>query len=481
MFKKYAPSFLSKFRGSMTSTTCRSESSFRRIADLKSDERNVSIKGWISALRKMKDNVFVDVIDGSSYQPLQVVLFKSDAPEALQYGCSVKVKGDLVKNKNSQIEMQNSELEVIGQCDLGEGFPFAPRKKYSMDYVRQFLHFRPRYSGFNSLFRLRNEATSGIHAFYKEKGYINVHTPILTSNDCEGAGEVFVVDKPPRRRGKNYTPEEPVRFFDDEAYLTVSGQLHLEVAARGLGQVYCFGPTFRAENSKSRLHLSEFYMLEAETTTLDSLEELTEAVQDLVHSVTNHLIHNCSEDLEICRKTMGDSNLSELVSNVEDMLAPFPTMTYDEAAQILLSNSDKLKTRFSVGENFTKEHELFLVRHNNNVPVFIVEWPRKIKPFYMKSMKEDSNKVLAFDLLCPNVGEVCGGSFREDDLDHLSEVLKKNRLSDKLDWYLELRKFGNVATCGYGLGFERYLQVLLQILNIKDVIPFPRWPHNCRL
>ncbi|KAF6209948.1 hypothetical protein GE061_015703 [Apolygus lucorum] len=480
MFKKYVPRILSNFGGRMAISR-RSESSFRRIADLKSDEKNVSIKGWISALRKMKDNVFVDVVDGSSSRPLQVVLLKNNVPEALQYGCSVKVKGDLVQNVNSQIEMQNSDLEVIGKCDLAEGFPFAPKKKYNMDYVRQFLHFRPRYSGFNSLFRLRNEATLGIHAFYKEKGYINVHTPILTSNDCEGAGEVFIVDKPPRSRGKKSAPEEPVRFFDDEAYLTVSGQLHLEVAARGLGQVYCFGPTFRAENSKSRLHLSEFYMLEAEATTIESLEELTEAVQDLVHFVTNHLIENCSHDLEICRKTMGDSNLSDLVSNVEDMLAPFQTMTYDDAAQVLLSNSDKLKTRFKNGENFTKEHELFLVKHNNNVPVFVVEWPKKIKPFYMKSMKEDDNKVLAFDLLCPNVGEVCGGSFREDDLDQLAGVLKKHRLSDSLDWYLELRKFGNVATSGYGMGFERYLQVLLQILNIKDVMPFPRWPHNCRL
>ena len=179
----------------------------------------------------MKENIFIDVIDGSSPQPLQVVIPKSKAPENLHYGCSVSVKGDLVGNNHNQLEMQNTDLEVIGSCDLGEGFPFAPKKKYSPDYVRQFLHFRPRYSGFNSLFRIRNEATLGIQSFYKEKGYFNVHTPILTSNDCEGAGEVFVVDKPAYNRGKQ-SYDKPMRFFDDEAYLTVSGQLHLEVAAR---------------------------------------------------------------------------------------------------------------------------------------------------------------------------------------------------------------------------------------------------------
>ncbi|CAB0008583.1 unnamed protein product [Nesidiocoris tenuis] len=455
------------------------DKSFRRIVNLKPNEKSVAVKGWVSSLRKMKDTLFVDVLDGSSCRPLQIVVLKAEAPDNLQCGCSIEASGDLVENQNAQTEMQNAELSVVGPCNLEDGYPFAPRKRYTSDYVRQFLHLRHRYSGYNSLLRIRNEATLAVHSYYKEKGYINVHTPILTSNDCEGAGETFVADKfRPTGKGRE---KGPTGFFDDDAYLTVSGQLHLEVAARGLSQVYTFGPTFRAENSKSRLHLSEFYMLEAETTMLQTLDDLVESVQELIHYMTHCLISNCLSDLEKCRKELGDPNLADSLTNFDDMMSNFTTMSYREAADILLNNADKLKTAFRDGQNFTKEQELFIVKHNNNVPVFVVEWPRSVKPFYMKSTAGDEKKVMAFDLLCPNVGEICGGSYREDDYARLASVLKQHRLQETLDWYLELRKFGNVTTCGYGLGFERYLQVLLQILNIKDVIPFPRWPHNCKL
>lgn len=296
-----------------------------------------------------------------------------------------------------------------------------------------------------------------------------MHTPILTSNDCEGAGEVFKVLPESNSLMKTMLKEgqnQDEAYFNRKTFLTVSGQLHLEAAAHGLSKVYTFGPTFRAENSKSRFHLSEFYMIEAEIAFVDNVQVLTRFVEDLLKKVTGKLFGQMGEDFDRCQ---GSEECPWL--NKE-----FPTITYKQAVDILNNKTDNFKESFNPNEGFSKEHELFLVKQFDNIPVFVINWPKEMKPFYMKENPDGT--VAAFDLLCPTVGELVGGSLRENDYNNLSRKTPKD---NNLDWYLELRKFGSVKTGGFGLGFERYLQTILGISNIKDTIPFPRWPHNCSL
>lgn len=364
-------------------------------------------------------------------------------------------------------------MEIYGPCVISDGYPFAPRKDYSPDYIRKYLHFRPRTQKFSSLLRIRSATVNAIHNFFTQEKYVNIHTPILTSNDCEGAGEIFKVLPDCatllKSMAKDGVPIEQ-SFFDNKAFLSVSGQLHLEAAVHGLSKVYSFGPTFRAENSKSRLHLSEFYMLETEIAFIDRIEHLLDNVEKLIKSVTNTILETLEDDVKICQT----NNL-----NVSWLNKAFEIITFDDANQIVTKNLDKFTGRPNSNGGFSKEQELFLVNHFGNVPVFVINWPKKFKPFYMKESKSDNTKVLAFDLLVPNVGELVGGSLRENNIDKLRNSIPDEIIN--LDWYLELRKFGSVPTGGYGLGFERYLMFLLGIENIKDVIPFPRWPHNCSL
>ncbi|XP_073987365.1 asparagine--tRNA ligase, mitochondrial [Rhodnius prolixus] len=441
----------------------------KRIADIlhtsPSENSSSTIKGWVRAVRKMKDNVFVDVDDGSCAQRLQVVLEKT-AADSVDYGSSVEVTGHLSKTPSGQLELKGEDIVVLGAGKLNDGYPFAPRKSYSTDYCRQYLHLRPRIAHFASVLRIRNAASIAIRKFFQEKNYIEIHTPILTSNDCEGAGEVFTAV------ASTTSPKE--LFFDVNAYLTVSAQLHLEVMARSLSQVYCFGPTFRAENSKSRFHLAEFYMLEAETALVKSVEDLTSFIEDMLKHICNNLLNTNEPDVELCRKKFSESNFK-----LEQALQkPWITMTYNEAANILKTHSTSLKVPHKPDTSFTKEHELFLTNHNNNTPIFLVEWPVTLKPFYMRINRNDNRTVDAFDLIFPSVGEICGGSLREDDFNRLKVNVEKIK---GLEWYLELRKFGNVLTGGFGIGFDRFLMALLNVNNIKDTIPFPRFPHHCQI
>nr|CAD7456297.1 unnamed protein product [Timema tahoe] len=440
------------------------------------------IKGWVRAHRKMKDIAFVDVNDGSCSEGLQVIIPKSLQPQNLSFGSSVEVHGTLTINPNEQIEMVAEDIKVVGPCIVSEGYPFSARKVYPPDYVRLFPHLRPRTKQFGSLLRVRDAATRAIFELLHAQGFVNVHTPLLTSNDCEGAGEVFLVQpdsevlkKEMAKDGK--CPEEA--YFDSKAFLTVSGQLHLEAVARGLSKVYTFGPTFRAENSRTRHHLSEFYMLEMEMAFLENLSDLSTFIEAFVKGVTSKVLEECEVDvqtlLQQASKEGEHLTLSELTQR------PFVTVSYDEAVSILERHSEQLESRVRRGEDLSKVHELFLVKHCGGGPVFVVEWPRKIKPFYMKCVAGDTDKVAALDLLVPRVGELCGGSLREDNYTVLQQKLQSSNLEESLAWYLELRKYGNTPTGGFGLGFERYLQYILGIQNIKDTIPFPRWPHNCKL
>ncbi|XP_012286759.1 probable asparagine--tRNA ligase, mitochondrial isoform X2 [Orussus abietinus] len=418
----------------------------------------------------MKNNIFIDINDGSSSEFLQVVTPKSDKLCNLTCGSSVVVEGTLATAPNGRMELRANDVLVIGTCDVNDQYPFLPRKQYSPDYVRQYLHLRPRTKSFSALLRLRDIASTAVVDHFRARNFISVHTPILTSNDCEGAGEVFKVQPDSvellKSMEKDSIPHEEA-FFNTKAYLTVSGQLHLEALARALSKVYCFGPTFRAENSKSRLHLSEFYMLEAEAAFITEIEDIAKEAELLVKSLTTALLDKGSKDFSVIG-----------ASEPEWLNKSFTYMTYDEAVNILQHNEKLFTHPIKYGDAFSKEHELLLVRHNNEIPLFVINWPSQIKPFYMREYPNDPSKVAAMDLLAPHVGELVGGSVREENYAKLHSKLP---IGLNLEWYLELRKYGNVPTAGFGMGFERFLQCVLGVPNIKDVIPFPRWPHNCGL
>jgi asparaginyl-tRNA synthetase len=325
----------------------------------------------------------------------------------------------------------------------------------------------------NSTWRTRHQAAKLFRDYLNDENYTEINTPILTSNDCEGAGETFLVRPANQELLKNMVKQNVSlenAYFDHATFLTVSGQLHLEAMSHGLGNTYTFGPTFRAENCKSPIHLSEFYMLEIEKVFVDSLDDLIEVTESIVKSVTRKLLDNCQEDILKVRnqKSLEDFDWLE---------KKFPIVKYEEAIRILAKNQSELKSKVDFQEGISKEQELFLVKHFK-CPVFVIDWPISIKSFYMREKKSEPGIVEALDLLVPHVGELVGGSVREDDYDRLKDKLPN---LESLNWYLDLRKYGSVTTAGFGLGFERYLQWILNIHNIKDVIPFPRWAHNCSL
>lgn len=458
----------------------------------------MTIQGWVKSKRKMKMVTFIDVSDGSSSEKLQIALPKK-VPSHFDVGASVKICGTVQTfGQKGQIELLADSVELIGPCNIDEGYPFAPRKTYSLEYIRQNLLYRPRTNMFSSVLRLRSNAADAFRHHLNKEGFYEVNVPILTSSDCEGAGEVFSVKPNNQQLLKSMVKagqSEESAFFNSKVYLTVSGQMHLESAVRGLSHVYTFGPTFRAENSKSRLHLSEFYMLEAEEILYNkSLETVINTIEKMLRNVTQNLLDSCIAELEcvknvqIQQKKSGE-NVVEYeadpldVENIQKTFlssSPYTIMTYREAIDILSRSKEIFKAMPQFEDGLSKEHELYLVKHNKNRPIFVIDWPAHLKAFYMKGSK-DGSMVEALDLLVPIVGELCGGSVRENDPNILSSKMKKLGLEDTLAWYTELRRFGNVSTGGFGMGFERYLQCLLNITNIKDVMPFPRWPHNCQM
>uniref|UniRef100_A0A7G3AP64 asparagine--tRNA ligase n=1 Tax=Lutzomyia longipalpis TaxID=7200 RepID=A0A7G3AP64_LUTLO len=454
----------------------RSAHTYVRIADLKTCKQgdNVTIKGWINNARKMKKTSFVDIVDGSSAAPLQVVLGKELSASAdVTFGSSVVTSGTLGSTPKGQIELRAEEYHLIGACPIDEGFPFAAKHTYSPDYLREHLHLRSRIPSFAATLRVRNAAQRAFVDFLHNRGFLHIHTPVLTASDCEGAGEVFRVrpdsDELLRGMQKEDVPQEEA-FFDHRTYLSVSGQLHLEAMAHGIGNCFTFGPTFRAENNKSPIHLSEFYMLEAEQVFTSSLSDCIHLIGDMVRNVTQELLENCTEDIALCH---GDST-GDLFPWLREY-REFPVLTFREAVEILQKNTESLRVPIVPEEGLMKSHELFLTDFCRS-PVFIVDWPHTLKPFYMRPKDTDPTLVDALDFLVPRIGELVGGSLRENDYERL-----KKKLPAGSEWYLSLRRFGGIPTAGFGMGFERYLQFLLNVHNIRDVIPFPRWPHSCNL
>ncbi|XP_030758301.1 probable asparagine--tRNA ligase, mitochondrial isoform X2 [Sitophilus oryzae] len=340
----------------------------------------ISIQGWVKSVRKQKNVTFCDINDGSTVKHLQVVL-QDKSNIKITVGSSVQAFGTVCKSPKGVNEIEAKNITVIGECDIEKGYPFAPRKQYAPEYIREYLHLRPKTKKFSSVLRVRHGATLAFHNYLDRNGYVCVQTPILTSNDCEGAGEVFKVVPDNNNLLKSMAKENvniEDAYFDKKSFLTVSGQLHLETAAHALKQVYCFGPAFRAENSQSRHHLSEFYMLELEKAFLTSLDNLLEITEDLIKGVTKHLLDRYTDDIYVC---------TENKHNFSWVDKKFKVLTYFEAADIV---TNKLSKPLKYKGAFSKEHELALTEYFENIPVFVINWPKLEKPFYMKEI-EDSN------------------------------------------------------------------------------------------
>ncbi|XP_050189725.1 probable asparagine--tRNA ligase, mitochondrial isoform X2 [Myiozetetes cayanensis] len=436
----------------------------------------VRVQGWVRSVRSQKEVLFLHINDGSSLEHLQVVADSSLENKDLTFGSAVEVQGKLVKSPHrmQNMELQAETIRVVGPCDIWS-FPLKMKERHPLEYVRQFPHLRCRNNTLGSLLRIRSEATAAIHSFFQDNGYVHIHTPIITSNDCEGAGELFQIEASSEVRES----AEKTHFFNVPAFLTVSGQLHLEVMAGAFTHVFTFGPTFRAENSQSRRHLAEFYMVEAELSFTESLQDIMQVMEDLFKTVTSTVLSKCPRDVELFHKYVSPAQKDRLEQILKNK---FVTITYSEAVEILKQASQTFTFKPEWGCDLQTEHEKYLVKHCGEVPVFVINYPYDLKPFYMRDNEDGpQHTVAAVDLLVPGIGELCGGSLREERLPFLESRLQRLGLADAYQWYLDLRKFGSVPHGGFGMGFERYLQYILGVDNIKDVIPFPRFSHSCLL
>eukprot|EP00057_Strongylocentrotus_purpuratus_P031437 XP_784585.4 PREDICTED: probable asparagine--tRNA ligase, mitochondrial isoform X1 [Strongylocentrotus purpuratus] len=438
--------------------------------------KDFEAKAWIRGLRQHKGVTFLDVNDGSCAQDLQVVVKPQTVHNNSEFtfGGAIEVKGQIVKSqsKGQPIELLASSIHVTGACEA-EAYPFKAKVRHPLKYTRQYPHLRSRTPINGALMRVRSSATLAVHNFFQDEGYVNVHTPVLTSSDCEGGGNLF------RVQPSDDEKDDDDHFFGTPVYLLVSGQLQLETIACSHTKAYTFGPTFRAENSRTRRHLAEFYMVEGEIAFTKSLQDVTEVMEQFVKSVASAVYTKCSEDVQfISERTMeGTRNMEEVQTALQK---PFMTLSYTEAISILERHQDQFEFTPSWGIDLHSEHETFLVHHCGNVPVFVVDYPKDIKPFYARQNGDDKTAA-AVDLLVPRIGELIGGSLREERLDVLQRRIQHSGLQDDYQWYLELRRFGTVPHGGFGLGFERLLQFLLGVDHIRDVIPFPRFPGSCLL
>jgi asparaginyl-tRNA synthetase len=440
------------------------------------------IQGWVRTRRDSKAGFsFLEINDGSSQGNLQVVapttLANYEAEiKKLTAGCSVKVTGEIKESpaKGQPTELHAETVEILGWADA-EKYPLQP-KRHSFEFLRTIAHLRPRTNTFGAVARVRNCICRSIHAFFQEQGFLCVHPPIITSSDCEGAGQMFRVttidpEKPPRLEGHvDYTHD----FFGKPTYLTVSGQLEAEVFACSLGKVYTFGPTFRAENSNTSRHLAEFWMIEPEMAFFD-LGDNMDLAEAFIKRIIGDALTQCAEDMQFFRERID----AAAIANVEATLKiPFRRVPYTEAVDILLKSGQKFEFPVSWGTDLQAEHERFLTEKHFESPVILFDYPRTLKPFYMR-VNDDGRTVRAMDVLVPGVGEIIGGSQREERLDVLETRMREQGLNpESYGWYLELRRYGTVPHSGFGLGLERTVQFVTGMNNIRDVIPFPRTPGN---
>ena len=424
----------------------------------------VTVSGWVRNKRVSKNVGFLQINDGSQLAGLQLV-FPADgigpaAAEGVDKGASVRATGTLVpsKGKGQAFELRTETIEVIGACP--EDYPLQT-KRHSMEFLREKAHLRPRTRTFSAVFRVRNALAMAIHEFFQARGFLWVHTPIIAASDCEGAGELFRI-----------TDLEGKDFFGAESFLTVSGQLNVETYASAYTDVYTFGPTFRAEKSNTPRHASEFWMVEPEIAFAD-LDDLLALAEDFVREVANSVHSRCAEDMAFFDQWVDKGVLGRVSETVNK---PFARMTYTEAMKILETSGRKFEYRVGWGQDLQTEHERFLAEEYIKGPVFVTDYPKDKKAFYMR-LSDDERTVAATDLLVPRLGEIIGGSQREERLDVLeSELGRRGMDRAPYWWYSELRRYGTTPHAGFGLGFERMLMYLTGITNIRDVIPFPRAP-----
>lgn len=462
--------------------------------------QTVIAKGWVRTKRESKNAVFIALNDGSTIHNIQIVADPADFNEELfrqvTTGAGLEVRGSLVESKGSGqlIELAAKEMIVLGTADA-EKFPLQP-KRHSLEFLREIAHLRPRTNTFSAILRIRHAMAYAVHSFFHEKGFFYVNTPILTASDAEGAGETFKVttfdfQKIPK------TPEGAVDFsqdfFEKETNLTVSGQLEGELAALALGEIYTFGPTFRAENSNTTRHLAEFWMIEPEMA-FYNLHDNMDLAEEMLKYLVKYALTNCKDDLEFLNKRaeeedkakpQQDRNEMQLIDRLQFIVNhDFERLSYTDAIEILINSTPNKKKKFQFpiegwGTDLQSEHERYLVEKHFKKPVILFNYPKDIKSFYMR-LNEDGKTVAAMDVLFPGIGEIVGGSQREERYDHLVKRMDEMHIpKDNLWWFLDTRRFGTVEHSGFGLGFERMIQFITGMGNIRDVIPFPRTPGNC--
>ena len=442
-------------------------------------DKEVTLEGWIRNHRKQKEFGFIDFSDGTCFKHIQVVYDNKleDFEEIQKYhvGSAIRVKGMVVKSpkEGQPFEVQAREVILLGECP--EDYPIQP-KKHSREFLREQAYLRPRTNLFQAVFRVRSVAAYAIHKYFQDRGYVYFHAPLITASDCEGAGEMFHVtcldlENIPKVDGKvDYSKD----MFSKPTSLTVSGQLEAETFALAYKKTYTFGPTFRAENSNTKVHANEFWMIEPEIAFCD-LEGDMEIMESMLKYVVSYVLEHCKDEMEFLDKFVEKGLLDKLTKLVN---SKFTRVTHKEVIDILQKADVKWEFVPKQGEDIAKEHEKYITEYFDG-PVFITDWPKDIKAFYMKQ-NPDGETVAAVDLEVPGAGEIMGGSQREEDYDKL--VARMDELGmdkDELDWYINLRKYGGCVHSGFGMGFERLLIYLTGVENIRDVIPYPRTPGNC--
>ncbi|MFN6566505.1 asparagine--tRNA ligase [Dendronalium sp. ChiSLP03b] len=457
----------------------------RRIAEtLRSGQPDESllVQGWVRTKRESKGFAFIEVNDGSSLANLQVVI-NQDLPDyeailkKLNTGVAVEVTGVLVASlgKGQRIELKAEAVKVYGEADP-DTYPLQ-KKRHSFEFLRTIGHLRSRTNSFGAVFRVRNACSTAIHQFFQERGFLWVHTPIITASDCEGAGELFSVtslDLKKIPRTDNQAVDYTQDFFGKPTYLTVSGQLEAEVMAMAFSNVYTFGPTFRAENSNTSRHLAEFWMVEPEMAFCD-LEGDMDLAEAFLKHIFKYVLENCPEDMEFFNQRIDNTVLATADNIINN---EFERLTYTDAIKLLEKADVKFEYPVSWGLDLQSEHERYLAEQLFQKPVIVTDYPAQIKAFYMR-LNEDEKTVRAMDILAPKIGEIIGGSQREERLEVLERrVLAQGLNPEELWWYLDLRRYGTVPHAGFGLGFERLVQFITGMGNIRDVIPFPRTPQN---
>ena len=460
-----------------------SEIKRKRVAQLLCETPGVEVlaKGWVRTKRGNKNVAFIALNDGSTINNIQVVCdaanFSEELMKSITTGACIAVKGDLVESmgKGQSVEIQAKEIEVYGTADV-ESYPLQ-KKGHSMEFLREIAHLRPRTNTFGAVLRIRHAMAFAIHKYFNDRGFFYLHTPLITASDCEGAGAMFQVttmDLNNIPKTEDGAVDFSNDFFGRQTALTVSGQLEGELGAMALGQIYTFGPTFRAENSNTPRHLAEFWMIEPEMAFYE-IEDNMDLAEDFIKYCVKYALENCMDDL----KFLNDMVDKELISRLESVISTeFVRLTYTEGVDILLKSGQKFEFPVAWGIDLQSEHERYLVEKHFKKPVILTDYPKDIKAFYMKQ-NEDGKTVRAMDVLFPKIGEIIGGSQREESYEKLQARIEELGMdTTNLWWYMDTRRFGSAPHSGFGLGFERLLLFVTGMQNIRDVIPFPRTPKS---